>query len=623
MKALLDWIDNRTGLRTLLATCSDRKIPGGADWWHVWPAAITFAFAVQVITGLFLWMFYSPGGGTAWESVYFLQSEVFGGWLVRGIHHFSAQVLVALVGLNVLQMILRRTYRPPREFVFWTSVFLGLIALAAVLTGDLLAWDENSYWATSTRVGYLTLVPIVGDQLHKLAMGGPGFGHLTLTRFFALHAGAFAPLFLVCLVLYRRAGRRADELELAEARRAGWAWPNQAVRNAAGCAVLMVVVLALSVQHAFLGERAAGPPGEYLGAELGAPADPAEFYDAARPEWSFLGLYGLANRFQKLANRLHLHELPGLGVSSEFIPIFLLPGLVVLLVLCMPLVGRFSAGHVLNVVVTFVVLVGLIALSVEVVLTDRGDPDHQAALAAGRAQARRAVALAQSPQGIPAGGALTLLRSDPKTQGPRLFKQHCASCHDYTGGGEGADIKAEESSAPNLYQFAGRDWLTGFLDHDQIAGAKYFGNTAFKDGTMVGFVTGSLKELKDDIGEEDFQKLVAALAAQSAYDAPPEADQIDEEAKFLFEDFTCVDCHKFHDLGSLGVAPDLTGYGSREWLIGIISDPTQKRFYRDDNDRMPAYAEDAQAPENNVLTARHVEMLADWLRGKWYEPPSQ
>jgi len=622
MKTLFDWIDNRTGFRSWLETCSDRKIPGGASWWHVWPAAVTFAFVVQVITGLFMWMFYSPSAGTAWESVYFLQYEVFGGWLVRGIHHFSAQVLVALVGLNVLQMIVRRTYRPPREFVFWTAVLLGLVGLAAVLTGDLLGWDENSYWATKTRVGYLTLVPVVGDQLHKLAMGGPGFGHLTVTRFFALHVGVFAPLFLLCLVLYRRARRRADALGLAEARRAGWYWPNQAVRNAASCAVVMAVVLALTVQHAFLGERAAGPPGEYLGAELGGPADPAEFYDAARPEWSFLGLYGLANEFQKLANGAELHELPGLGVSSEFIPIFLLPGLVVLLLLCMPLIGRFSAGHMFNLAVTFVVLAGLVALSVQVVVADRGDAAYQAALAAGRAQARRAVQLAQSPQGIPVGGALALLRNDPKTQGPKLFKQHCASCHDHTGG-EGMDIKAEEPSAPNLYRFASAEWIAGLLDHDQIAGPKYFGNTAFKEGTMVDFVTSSLKELKDDIGEKDFQKLVAALAAQSDYDTPPDADQIDEETKFLFEDFTCIDCHKFYDLGSLGSAPDLTGYGSREWLTGIMSDPTDKRFYRNDNDRMPAYAEDAEAPENNILTARQVEMLADWLRGNWYEPQPQ
>ncbi len=76
--------------------------------------------------------------------------------------------------------------------VFWATVGLGLFALAAVLTGDLLSWDQNGYAATKTRTGFLTLLPWVGDSLLKLAIGGPGpaLGHLTLTRFFALHVGA-------------------------------------------------------------------------------------------------------------------------------------------------------------------------------------------------------------------------------------------------------------------------------------------------------------------------------------------------------------------------------------------------------------------------------------------------
>ena len=73
----------------------DSTIPGGASWLGVLPSTILFTFAVEAITGLLLWMYYSPGAQTAWESVYYLQYEVTGGWLVRGIHHYAAQVLVA------------------------------------------------------------------------------------------------------------------------------------------------------------------------------------------------------------------------------------------------------------------------------------------------------------------------------------------------------------------------------------------------------------------------------------------------------------------------------------------------------------------------------------------------
>ncbi len=66
--------------------------------------------------------------------------------------------------------------------------------------------------------------------------------------------------------------------------------------------------------------------------------------------------------------------------------------------------------------------------------------------------------------------------------------------------------------------------------------------------------------------------------------------------------------------------PDLTGYGSREWLIAIISDPAHKRFYGTRNDRMPAYAKDPEKPDQNVLSATQIELLANWLRGAGSEP---
>ena len=64
--------------------------------------------------------------------------------------------------------------------------------------------------------------------------------------------------------------------------------------------------------------------------------------------------------------------------------------------------------------------------------------------------------------------------------------------------------------------------------------------------------------------------------------------------------------------------PDLTGYGSRDWLIGIIGNPAHKRFYGKENDRMPAYAESATDAKKNVLSQQDLELLVDWMRGEWY-----
>jgi ubiquinol-cytochrome c reductase cytochrome b subunit len=610
MKALLDWIDDRTGLVSTLAACRDATVPGGARCRNAWPSMIVFTLVVQILTGLFLWMYYSPSAQTAWESVYFLQYEVAGGWLLRGLHHYSAQVLVALTGIYVIQMVLLGTYRPPREFVFWTALLMGLVSLALCLTGDLLAWDQGSYAATLVRTRFLMLLPGIGESLFRLAAGGPGFGHLTLTRFFALHVGVFTPIFLALTILLLRFLAKADFEETAFADRAGWYWPNQAVLNMAGCLVVLAAIGLLVARHALSGDHAGQPPGDYLGVALGAPADPdpANFYAAARPEWSMRGVYQFSNMFQG---------------EHKIVPIFIIPGFLVTLMMAMPLVARFSRGHLLNVLFLLALLLAVAGLTIASYRHDHQSQDYQAALVDGLRHAERVKELANSPAGIPVGGALSLMRNDAKTQGPILFEQHCASCHPYRSQ-DGPAFGPEEPTAPELTGFGAKSWFAGLFDPHQVDGPKYFGGTKFRDGDMVDFVQSTLKELRDEdeVGEEALQKLIACLTAGALLDGPRQVDGeevrgIDEETILLFEDFTCTDCHRFYHLGDLGDAPDLTDYGSRRWLIDIISDPSHERFYGSSNDRMPSYR---KSPEEATLSARQVEMLADWLRGVWYRP---
>src|SRR5204863_1536631 len=97
MKALLDWFDRRTGYRRIIEYSLYENIPGGARWRYVWGSTLVFCLSVQFLTGLVLWMAYSPSSQTAWESVYYIQNEMNAGWLLRGIHHFTASVMNVLL----------------------------------------------------------------------------------------------------------------------------------------------------------------------------------------------------------------------------------------------------------------------------------------------------------------------------------------------------------------------------------------------------------------------------------------------------------------------------------------------------------------------------------------------
>ena len=78
--SLFNWLDHRTGYRAFVHEALYERIPGGARWRYVWGSTLVFAFFVQVITGIFLWMSYSPSAQTAWESVYYIQYRN-AGWL--------------------------------------------------------------------------------------------------------------------------------------------------------------------------------------------------------------------------------------------------------------------------------------------------------------------------------------------------------------------------------------------------------------------------------------------------------------------------------------------------------------------------------------------------------------
>lgn len=628
MSRLLDWLDHRTGYRALVHDALYEHIPGGARWRYVWGSTLTFCFFVQVVTGIVLWAAYSPSRLTAWESVYYIQHHMTAGWLLRGVHHFTAHTMVVLLALHFLQVVIDGAYRAPREINFWLGLVLLQIVMAMGLTGYLLPWDQKGYWATKVATNMIALVPVVGGTLQRLVVGGADYGHHTLTRFFALHAGVLPGLLVVFLALhialFRRHGLKAREpLRGPDAT----FWPDQVLRDAVACLAVAIVVLVLAVWK-YPQVEPGVPLSHVLGAELGAPANPAESYSAARPETYFLFL------FQILKYLEHYPPLVGAVV---------VPGLVMLSLVLMPLVGHWDLGHRFNVVWTLALAVGAGVLTALALYEDNNgktpaSQHYLAAVADAQSQAERAIELAESPTGIPVTGALALMNNDPKTQGPNLFRQHCGACHSHVDP-TAADshspnnVRPEKQTASNLWRFGRREWVAGILDPERVATTDYFGATTHREGDMVTWVKdtigGKLAELQGDelaAFRRKVEDVTLALESESGLlqvATPVTASRAAAGRALITGEFACIDCHKFHDDGALGTAPDLTGYGSREWLIAFTANPSHERFYRDTNDRMPAYAANTEDPSANPLTSDELSLVVNWLRGQWYEPAAR
>ncbi len=597
MKGVFDWLDNRAGVRKLAKEALYENVPGGARWRYVWGSTLTFAIGVQFITGIFLWMGYSPSAQTAWESVNYIQSEMSGGWLLRGIHHYTAQVMTVLLVLHLMQVVIDGAYKAPREVNFWFGLLLLQLVLALSLTGYLLPWDQKGFWATKVATNIMAIAPVAGPALQRIVIGGSDYGHHTLTRFFALHAGVL-PGALIALIVGHVYLFRLHGLKAREPKRKPDAtfWPDQVLMDAVACLAVMAAVLFLIVRH-----RIFSPTGQ-LGAELGAPADPSEPYSAARPDWYFLFLFQFLKYF------------PG---HTEIWGAIFIPSLLLAVVFLMPILGRWKLGHRFNLGLLGAVLAGAGLLTFLALAEDRHNSDYQFAAKNAEREAERAKALANSPAGVPAGGAVALLRADPFTQGPKLFAEHCASCHRFDGhDGTGRPVK-DPQAASDLKGFGSRAWLAGLLDPERISTTNYFGGTKFKDSKMSKFVK------KDVAGytpeqKEQLKKVIAAVSGEAklkAQQADDLRDQplITEGCDLLKNAMKCTDCHQFHARDEEATAPDLTGWGSRDWLVKFLNNPAHPDFYGARNDRMPAFG------EKQILDAMQIGLLADWLRGDWYE----
>jgi quinol-cytochrome oxidoreductase complex cytochrome b subunit/mono/diheme cytochrome c family protein len=360
MTALLNWLDDRTGYKGFVQAALYEHIPGGARWRYVWGSTLMFGLMVQMVTGLLLWMHYSPSAQTAWESVYYIQHEMTGGWLLRGIHHYTAQVMIILLALHMLQVIVDGAYRAPREINFWIGLVLLNLVLAISLTGYLLPWDQRGFWSTRVATSIMNVVPVVGPYLKRLVVGGSEYGHHTLTRFFAVHAGLLPFLMMafvaVHVYLFRKHGLRYKEPKRGPD---AYFWADQVLKDAVACLGVLLVVLLLCVKHGITG-AGFDDPGK-LGAPLSAPADPSEPFGAARPEWYFLFL------FQFL-------KLPWFAGHGEVYGAIVIPGVIMFLLFLMPLVGRWKVGHWFNVLLVTFLATGMVLLTTMAVVEDVGRP---------------------------------------------------------------------------------------------------------------------------------------------------------------------------------------------------------------------------------------------------------
>jgi quinol-cytochrome oxidoreductase complex cytochrome b subunit len=195
---MFTWIDERLGLSTIYDVVLDRNVPK-VNWWYTLGSASLFLFALQVVTGIFLTVYYVPSPDHAYDSVQYIMNEVSFGWLIRGVHHWGATLMVIFVFIHMLRTFYFAAYKFPREITWLTGVFLLLATLGMGFTGYLLPWNQRAYWATTVGTEIPGTAPFIGDFIIRILRGGTDLSAVTLARFFSVHIW-FLPAIIVLLI---------------------------------------------------------------------------------------------------------------------------------------------------------------------------------------------------------------------------------------------------------------------------------------------------------------------------------------------------------------------------------------------------------------------------------------
>ena len=203
-----NWLDQRTGLHSILHETLDEPIPGGARWAYV-GSGLLFLFVSQIITGICLALYYVPSADHAHTIVSYIVKVVTSGSFIRSIHAYGSSGIIILLVLHIGQTILYGSYKGRRELL-WLSGCILLALMLGMAFWLSIALGSEAYFASAVGTNLISEVPLVRPVLQKLLRGGDQMGTLTVSRFYVLHVFVLPGILILFLAahvfFFRKAG---------------------------------------------------------------------------------------------------------------------------------------------------------------------------------------------------------------------------------------------------------------------------------------------------------------------------------------------------------------------------------------------------------------------------------
>ncbi|MBX3354095.1 MAG: cytochrome b N-terminal domain-containing protein [Phycisphaeraceae bacterium] len=202
LRRIRTWFEDRSGASALIGPVMTHRVPRSAKWWYVFGSATLMFFLIQIATGIMLATLYVPSAAEAYDSLRYIDEEVPFGWMVRAIHGWSSNAMVLMMLVHLSQVFLHGAYKYPRELTWMVGVLLMVCTLALAFTGQVMRFDQDAYWGLGIGASIVDRVPVFGNELRAIMLGGPIIAGATLSRFFALHVFVLPGLTIVLVGLH-------------------------------------------------------------------------------------------------------------------------------------------------------------------------------------------------------------------------------------------------------------------------------------------------------------------------------------------------------------------------------------------------------------------------------------
>jgi ubiquinol-cytochrome c reductase cytochrome b subunit len=296
---LWGWINQRLPVDVFWRSqLSEYFAPKNFNVWYYFGSLALLVLVLQLLTGIFLTMFYKVGAATSFDSVEFIMREVPYGWLVRYLHSTGASAFFIVIYLHMYRALLYGSYKAPRELLWLFGMIIYLALMAEAFLGYVLPWGNMSFWAATVIINLFGTIPGIGPGLVEWIRGDYGIADATLNRFFSLHVVA-VPLVLLLLValhlvaLHEVGSNNPDGVEIKAKKDARGRpldgipfHPYYTVKDIAGVCVFLTLLAIVVFFVPTFGDL-------FLEKANFEPANPLSTPDPISPSWYFTPFYAI------------------------------------------------------------------------------------------------------------------------------------------------------------------------------------------------------------------------------------------------------------------------------------------------------------------------------------------